>query len=92
MIYFVSYDITSDKVRGKLFKFLKNYGIPVQKSVFELRKSSKEIEEIKKEINKKFKLSETDSIRFYKVCRECMKKVIVQGIGTKTITSDYYIV
>ncbi len=92
MIYFVSYDITDDKIRKKLFKYLKNYGVPVQKSVFELRKSSKDIEQIKKDITDKFKISKTDSIRFYKVCKECMKKIVVQGIGGKTVTSEFYIV
>ena len=92
MIYFVSYDISDDKVRKKLFKFLKNYGIPVQKSVFELRKTSKEISEIKKEISKKFNLSSSDSIRFYRVCNECIKKIVVQGIGPKTFTREFYII
>ena len=91
MIYFISYDITSDKIRRKVFKYLKNYGIPVQRSVFEIRKDSKEIDKIKQELSK-FQLSPNDSIRFYRVCKECMKKIIVQGIGPATVTSEFYVI
>ena len=34
-IYFISYDITSTKLRGKIEKTLKNYGFRVQYSIFQ---------------------------------------------------------
>lgn len=35
--YAVVYDISSDSERGKVYKVLKGFGLPIQKSVFECR-------------------------------------------------------
>jgi len=84
MLIIVSYDIIDDKKRTKLAKKLCGYGVRVQYSVFECRLNMKKLKEMKKEALE-FIDKEKDSLRIYKVCNECERKIesfgIKQGIG-----------
>jgi len=42
-IYFISYDITNDKLRSKIEKTLKNYGFRIQYSIFQFVVTSEQI-------------------------------------------------
>ena len=89
----IVYQVKSDRLRTKLRKILLSYGSPVQNSVFECRLSSSQFKEMLKSIeNIKDLLLETDSIRLYNVCKNCVAKTII--IGNKPIVTDplYYIV
>jgi CRISPR-associated protein Cas2 len=48
----VAYDISNDKQRNKLAKALLEFGIRTQKSLFECMVNEKELQSIKKIINK----------------------------------------
>ena len=80
-----SFDNSSnDKKRTKLAKKLCGYGMRVQYSVFECRLDSKKLKEMKKEALK-FIDKDKDSLRIYKICNDCERKIesfgIKQGIG-----------
>lgn len=73
----VSYDISSDKVRGRFAKFLESYGTRLQYSIFEITNSERVLniitEEIKHNFEKHFtgadsviifKFSEREGLRF----------------------------
>ena len=85
----VSYDISSDRVRGQFSKFLKKYGNRMQYSVFEIKNSDRclrnIVAEIKNRYEKKFKGS--DSIVIFQTCATCNKKIIKYGYA-KTEDSD----
>ena len=91
MFFLISYDIEDDKKRNKIAKLLENYGTRVQYSVFECIISQKQIEEIKEEA-KKITDSNTDSIRFYFICENCVKKINILGIGELTTDLNFYII
>jgi CRISPR-associated protein Cas2 len=74
----VSYDITDDQKRARVAKILKDYGSRVQYSVFECRISEKQLDDLKNRLTKAIDLKE-DSIRFYSLCQECIKKIILIG-------------
>ncbi len=80
MYVLVSYDIVKDKTRNRVFKFLKDYGTPVQKSVFECDLSrdhlEKMIQGLEKLIDRK-----TDKVRYYPLCRQCTGRVVISGWG-----------
>jgi CRISPR-associated protein Cas2 len=87
MITVIVYQIKSDRLRIKLRKILLSYGNPVQNSVFECRLSSAQFKELIKNIDSiKTQLSQTDSIRLYNVCKNCVAKTII--IGNKPIVTD----
>lgn len=60
----VTYDIHSDKLRTKFWKFLKKYGRRIQYSVFELKNSERILNIVKREVAEKFepKFTGADSI------------------------------
>lgn len=61
----VSYDISSDKKRTRIYKILSFYGEPVQKSVFEcLFRTSTGYKRLREEISN-VELDDGDSVRFY---------------------------
>jgi CRISPR-associated protein Cas2 len=71
----VVYDISNDKRRVKLHNLLKDYGTPVQYSVFE----SRQIESMKKSVIKLMK-KKVDSVRFYTLCDMCVKRIDTPGL------------
>ncbi|RMG61041.1 MAG: CRISPR-associated endonuclease Cas2 [Deltaproteobacteria bacterium] len=76
----VSYDVSDDRKRRKLAKFLLDYGKRVQKSVFEVVASRKSVEKMKRRA-RKFIDEETDSIRYYTLCGRCVVAVEHYGAG-----------
>jgi CRISPR-associated protein Cas2 len=90
MFVVVSYDIPDDKRRMKVCKLLKNYGAHVQYSVFECVLKERDYAVMRKRL-KKLIVKEEDSVRFYFLCREDVKRV--QWIGGKEVARerDYYL-
>lgn len=73
--YFViSYDIEDDKKRRRISEEILNFGgVRVQKSVFECRLTSIQLEKLYRKLHR---LREPgDSVRYYKLCRRCLKSV-----------------
>ena len=70
----VLYDISDDRKRQEIHRFLKDYGINSQKSLFEVQCDQAS----KKEIIRFLKLQEPtgdeESIRIYEICRRCLSK------------------
>lgn len=79
MIYVVSYDITSDKIRGKIAKLLEGYGVRIQYSVFECNLTEKRFRKLYSEVFKLTAEEESGSVRFYTLCANCEKKVVTIG-------------
>ena len=90
MLIIVSYDIVSDRTRTKLAHKLKDYGPRVQKSVFEADVSTEELKKLNA-LLKGTELGEEDSIRLYRICSDCYKKVKVWGNGEVTKDKEFYI-
>jgi len=78
MKYLITYDITDNKRRNKLFKLLLGYGINVELSVFELEIDSKDLKklifEIKKIINPK-----EDAVYIFPYHKEPIRNGIYKG-------------
>ena len=78
-MYLVSYDISEDKLRNKVAKELKNYGIRVQYSVFECNLTSKRYQELYQKLVKLVSGQAEDSIRVYYICAGCQEKMSCIG-------------
>lgn len=74
MFVIVSYDISEDKRRTKIHNLLKSYGQWVQYSIFECELTQTQYAKLRSRLAKLIN-PETDSIRFYFLCRCCQGKV-----------------
>ncbi|MDD3071270.1 MAG: CRISPR-associated endonuclease Cas2 [Methanoculleus horonobensis] len=75
----VTYDISDDKIRSKVYRILEKYGAWKQYSVFELEITDVQRLELDNEI--KSKIKETDKVRIYTICDRCVKNIV--DIGQK---------
>ena len=77
----LAYDIASDKTRTKFSKFLDQYGVRVQYSVYQIKNSKRILNNILTEIEHKYKKSfnKSDSIYIFRVCEGCQKRIIRYG-------------
>jgi CRISPR-associated protein Cas2 len=73
MFVIVCYDIPDDKKRNKISQILEGYGERVQFSVFECDIKAEHMEKLKEKLIKV--LNDEDSVRYYYLCGECIKKV-----------------
>ena len=90
MFYVISYDIPDDKRRQKIAKTLLNYGNRVQYSVFEANIIDKLLFKMVSKL-KNIIYDKEDSIRIYKICKECKKEIEILGIGNVLKDKDVYI-
>lgn len=74
----VSYDIPDDRRRTKVMNLLYGYGMRVQYSVFECELRPADLEELKQRMQRLIQ-KETDDVRFYPLCQNCLEKVTAMG-------------
>ena len=69
----VSYDISDDKLRTHFAKFLSKYGYRLQYSIFEITNSPKILENVKTEIENRFKkkFGQSDSVIIFQLSNSC---------------------
>lgn len=91
MITFITYDITDPKRLVKTHKFLKEFGINTQKSVFECDIDEIALKRIRRYCRDNLDLA-TDAVRIYKICSGCMNKVSLSGVGLKITQLDYAVI
>ncbi|HEC32104.1 MAG: CRISPR-associated endonuclease Cas2 [Deltaproteobacteria bacterium] len=80
MYVMVSYDVVEDKKRNRLFKYLKDFGVPVQKSVFECDLSPEQLDRMVKGVERIIDLK-SDKVRYYPLCKQCVGRVVISGWG-----------
>ncbi len=90
-LYLVCFDIVSDKIRYRVVKILLKYGTRVQKSVFECFLDDRQYLRLKSEIEQKLDFAQ-DSVRYYLLCRNCEKNIVISGLGIFTRDEDVIIV
>ena len=91
MITLITYDITETKRLNNMRRFLKEYGLRTQKSVFECDIDDVAIRRIRAYCRDNLDLDK-DSVRIYQICNRCMNKVVISGLGLKVTQLDYMIV
>lgn len=92
MFCLVCFDIVDDRTRTKAAKILKEYGVRVQKSVFECGRLGEE-----KFLKLKARLEELidsteDTVRYYFICKGCLQKMEYSGIGEAPDIETYRVV
>lgn len=87
----VSYDISRNKTRARFHKFLKEFGLNTQKSVFECDLDDQGIAWVLKEARQHLDPA-TDTLRLYRICAGCQRKVVISGLGLKVVQLDFAII
>jgi CRISPR-associated protein Cas2 len=85
MFLIVCYDVVADKRRNRLFKRLKGYLEPVQKSVFEGRLPERRLDALRSLILETID-PRVDTVRIYSLCNGC--RGLVELIGTAAPVPD----
>lgn len=91
MIILLTYDISSHKARRVFHRFLKEFGLNTQKSVFECDLDSEAVHRIVA-FGRSIINPATDSVRIYRLCAACLRNVRVSGRGIKIAVLDYMII
>ena len=87
----VVYDISNDKRRTKLHKRLKDFGTPVQYSVFECLLDAAGFKSMQKAVNRIIR-PRIDHVRYYVLCGSCRGKIEVTGRKEVTTKPDVIVV
>ncbi|WP_035571779.1 CRISPR-associated endonuclease Cas2 [Halonatronum saccharophilum] len=87
----ISYDISDDKRRNRVFKTLKDYGQRVQYSVFRCDIDKEIYLDLRDKLEGVIKKGE-DSIHFYSLCADCWDKSYILGEKDKTNIEDRVII
>lgn len=70
----IAYDIADNKTRNKITKILKQYGTPINLSVFECMTTEYQYNNLVKELNNIINVK-TDRIVYYRICLNCYSKI-----------------
>ena len=89
MFMVICFDISDDRIRYRVVKALKGVGCRVQKSVFECPAVT---EKQFLKLQERFEAlidHEQDSVRYYVLCKKCIREVEWTGPGEKPRTSRF---
>ena len=88
MLVWVIYDISDDRIRGRVAQICKGYGLyRVQKSAFLGDLNKNELDAIALECEEL--IEESDSVFVFPLCDDCFKKIKLIGEGfDKELVSD----
>lgn len=83
------YDIEDDRLRSRLHRELKTYGVNSQKSVFECDIGKTQLDAL---VNfARGLIEDRDSFRVYQLCRKCSGKVQVSGVGERLFVEEFMV-
>jgi CRISPR-associated protein Cas2 len=81
MFYIVCYDISDNRVRYRVVKALKGFGVRIQKSVFECPDlTEKQFLELQEKMEALIDHG-VDSVHYFRLCKACLKEVEWTGLG-----------
>ncbi|HZK19571.1 MAG TPA: CRISPR-associated endonuclease Cas2 [Treponemataceae bacterium] len=90
MTYFIAYDICDPKRLRNVAKTLENFGLRIQYSFFECEMDTVIFEKLKAELLNIIN-TDKDSLHFYPLCDDCLKKTKSLGDGNIYIPRSYEI-
>lgn len=74
-VWLVCFDISDDRRRRRVGKFLQAVGLRVQRSVFEVSlRSPTQLTALISQLREQ--LDDTDDLRFYRLCKQCQHRSI----------------
>jgi CRISPR-associated protein Cas2 len=90
MLIVVSYDVPNDRRRTRLAHTLEDFGERVQYSVFECHLDEQALQILRERVTRLLDLQE-DSVRIYRLCKECDRLLEVLGTARRTDDPETYV-
>lgn len=90
MIYLITYDICDPARLRAAHKFLKNYGLNTQRSVFECDIDKQTADDIAQHFLDILDF-EVDALRIYSLCENCCFKTMISGKGVRQVTITHQV-
>ena len=90
MLILVSYDVPDDRRRTRLAHTLKDFGERVQYSVFECHLDERAQQTLRERLARLID-PEEDSLRIYRLCKECDRLLEVLGTAKRTDDPGLYV-
>ncbi|MDY0300865.1 MAG: CRISPR-associated endonuclease Cas2 [Trichlorobacter sp.] len=87
----VAYDIANPKRLQRVAKIMKDYGLRVQKSIFEVDIDEHMFAVMKLRIEAEIDI-EQDGVKYFPLCSRCCNTAITFGKAIKTVKNEKYIV
>jgi CRISPR-associated protein Cas2 len=87
----ICFDIRDPSRLRRVADTLENYGVRVQRSLFECYLESNELADLKQQLAGLIDELE-DHVRFYRLCPKDRVKMIIDGSGRKTVDHDYFLI
>ena len=91
VFYVVCYDIRDAKRLRRVANEMENFGIRVQKSIFECHLDDNDLKKLKRQIGRWLEISE-DQVRFYPLCAKDKPGILLDGPGQVSSDPDYHLV
>ncbi len=87
----VAYDIADEKRLLRVAKTMLDYGVRVQKSIFEVDVTPPVFRELKERVEKII-VAEEDGVKYYPLCEKCAGTIEIIGQGQFTDPDkEYYV-
>ncbi|MCI5121631.1 MAG: CRISPR-associated endonuclease Cas2 [Candidatus Electrothrix sp. AUS4] len=84
----VCFDIRNPKRLYRVARELGNFGVRVQKSIFECHLEQDQLEELQRRLAKWID-ADSDQVRYYFLCPKDVQEIIVDGPGSVTLDPDF---
>ena len=84
----VCFDIRNPKRLYRVARELGNFGVRVQKSIFECHLTTEQLEELQRRLAKWID-GDLDKVRYYFLCPKDVQEIIVDGPGSVTLDPDF---
>lgn len=78
--FLLAYDIRDPKRLAKVAKVMENYGVRVQKSIFEAALDTSAVQQLRRDVVQVLDLDE-DGVKLFPLCERCRQRITVFGEG-----------
>jgi len=85
----VAYDIADERRLVKIARIVSDYGVRVQKSIFEVTADNTILKEMKSRVEDVI-VQEEDGVKYYPLCDKCSETVEIIGQGLFTDPDEEY--
>ena len=99
MFVLITYDVENDKLRDRIARLLEGHGRRVQWSVFECHLTEAQLGDLRERLEQLTQPSRTSevqagsySIRIYRLCKACARRITVIGEGDVSEDEAFYLV
>jgi CRISPR-associated protein Cas2 len=90
MFYLVCFDVREEKRLRKISIAMEDFGIRVQRSVFECHLESFQLQTLKQRVSGIMN-PDLDHVRYYPLCGKDKKRIVVDGIGTVSNDPEFHL-